>query len=165
VIADKFPTFRDFANSDLQGILGEGISQAVHKEAYLFSSVLMTNENGKLRVTRLPVDVQLSVINSLIVDDFDGDGIKDILVAGNKFDVEVETTPADGSPGFFMKGLGGLKFKTMKSEDSGFFVPYNVKDMQLLRSIGGRAVLVSSNNDQLRSFAVRKAGGKTVASK
>ena len=126
---------------------------------------MMTNENGKLRITRLPVEVQLSVINSLIVDDFDGDGIKDILVAGNKFDVEVETTPADGSPGFFMKGLGGLKFRTLKSEESGFFVPYNVKDMQLLRSINGRAVLVSSNNDKLRTFAVRKSGGKTVAIK
>jgi hypothetical protein len=165
IIADKFPTFRDFANSDLQGILGEGIRQAVHKKATLFSSVLMINENGKLRISKLPVDVQVSVINSLIVDDFDGDGIKDILVAGNKFDTEVETTPADGSPGFFMKGLGGLKFKTLKPEQSGFFVPYNVKDMQPLHTINGRSILVSSNNDALRSFVVRKGVGKTVAVK
>lgn len=164
-IADKFPTFREFANSDLSGILGEDMKQAVHKKATLFSSVIMTNDNGKLRVNRLPTEVQLSVINSLVVDDFDGDGINDILVAGNKFDVEVETTPADGSPGFLLKGLGDLKFKALPIAESGFFVPYNVKDMQQVRSLNGRAVLVSSNNDKLRSFAVRKGNAKTVALK
>ena len=165
LIADKFPTFRDFANSDISGIIGDGIKQAVHKQATLFSSAILVNDKGKLRVNRLPVEVQVSVINSLIVDDFDGDGIKDILVAGNKFDVEVETTPADGSPGFFMKGLGNLKYKVMKSEESGFFVPYNVKDMQMLRSLTNRTVLVSSNNDKLRTFSVKKAAAKTVAVK
>ena len=165
VIAEKFPTFRDFANSDLPGIIGDGIKHAVNRKATLFSSVILINEGGKLRSHKLPVEVQLSVINAFVVNDFDGDGIKDILVAGNKFDTEVETTPADGSPGFFMKGMGHLKFRTLKSEESGFFVPYNVKDMRQLKSINGNTIIVSSNNDKLRTFAVRKAGDRTVAAK
>ncbi|MGC3945801.1 MAG: VCBS repeat-containing protein [Chryseolinea sp.] len=165
VIAEKFPTFRDFANSDLPGILGEGIKKAVNKKATLFSSVMLINDGGKLRTRKLPVDVQVSVINAFIVDDFDGDGIKDILVSGNKFDTEVETTPADGSPGFFMKGLGDLKFRTLKAEESGFFVPYNVKDMRQLKSVNGNTIVVSSNNDKLRTFSVRKTGQRTVAAK
>ena len=40
---------------------------------------------------------------------------KDILIAGNKFDVEVETTPADASPGLFLKGLGNLNFKSYQT--------------------------------------------------
>ncbi|MEJ1239227.1 VCBS repeat-containing protein [Chryseolinea sp. T2] len=165
VIAEKFPTFRDFANSDLPGIIGDGIKQAVNKKATLFSSVLMINEGGKLRSRKLPVDVQVSVVNSIIVDDFDGDGIKDILLAGNKFDTEVETTPADGSPGFYMKGLGDLKFRVLKSTESGFFVPYNVKDAHQLKSVNGNTIVVASNNDKLRMFAVRKDGHRTVAVK
>ena len=103
---------------------------------------------------KLPIEAQLSTVNGIIVNDFDGDGMKDILLAGNKFDVEVETTPADASPGLFMKGLGGLHFKSMNSVESGFFVPYNVKDLQLVRSKDKISVLVSVNNEGLRAFTI-----------
>ena len=66
---------------------------------------------------------------------------RDILLAGNKFDVEVETTPADASPGLFLKGTGGLNFTPLKHFESGFFVPYNVKDMQLIKVKNGGPLL------------------------
>jgi len=75
-----------------------------------------------------------------------------MLIAGNKFDVEVETTAADASPGVFLKGLGNLEFKSCKPLESGFFVPWNVKDIQPLKIAGHWAIVVSSNNDKLRDF-------------
>jgi hypothetical protein len=100
----------------------------------------------------LPTDAQLSSVNSILVKDFDNDGKKDVLLAGNKFDVEVETTPADASPGLFMKGIGGLEFKCMKPMESGFFVPYNVKDMQAIMTKGQWSIVLGINNDKLRIF-------------
>jgi hypothetical protein len=88
--------------------------------------------------------------------DFDNDGKKDILIAGNKFDVEVETTPADASPGVFMKGDGKGNFVTEKPLESGFFAPYNVKDIQMVKTQTGLMVLVTSNNDLLRVFENKK---------
>lgn len=160
VISEKFPTYQAFAQSDLPGILGSDIKSALHKKAHLFSSVMLLNEQGKFKQVSMPVDAQLSTVNAIVVDDFDADGIKDILMAGNKFDTEVETTPADGSPGVFLKGLGGMKFKSLKSVESGFFVPYNVKDVKLLKSGNTWRVLVSSNSDKLRVFTVRKSLNK-----
>ncbi len=84
------------------------------------------------------------------------DGIKDILMAGNKFDVEVETTPADASPGVFLKGLGKNEFKSYMPMESGFFVPYNVKDIQFIKTGNRSAILVSSNNEHLRVFEKRR---------
>ena len=81
-------------------------------------------------------------------------------MAGNKFDVEVETTPADGSPGVFLKGLGNLNYQGTKPLESGFFVPYNVKDMQVLRTKNGTSILVSANNDSLRIFAAKELRNK-----
>ncbi len=160
MIAQRFATYLSFAESDLKGILGKDMENALHYKAHLFSSVILLNDNGKFSFKKLPSEAQLSTLNGIIVDDFDGDGKKDLLIAGNKFDIEVETTPADASPGFFLKGSGDGNFKSYKPLESGFFVPYNVKDIQLIKTRSGQAILVSSNNDILRVFEMKnkKAG-------
>ncbi len=165
MIAQKFPTYLSFAESDLKGILGEEMESAFHKQAYLFSSVIFINENGKFSIKKLPVEAQLSTVNGILVSDFDNDGKKDILLAGNKFDVEVETTPADASPGLFLKGDGKGNFVSIKPLESGFFVPYNVKDIEMIKTKTGIVVLVSSNNDRLRIFQNEKYGQLTANSK
>lgn len=156
VIDKKFPTYLSFARSDLKDILGKDMEDALHYQAHLFSSVILVNDKGKFSLQRLPVEAQLSTANGIIVRDFDGDGVKDILIAGNKFDVEVETTPADASPGVFLKGEGALRFKSLKSYESGFFVPYNVKDIQALDTGAGPVILVSVNNELMRMFRADK---------
>lgn len=157
MILQKFPTYLSFAESDLSGILGEDeMKTALHYNAHLFSTVLFVNEKGKFLTKKLPMEAQLSTVNGIIVKDFDGDGKKDILIAGNKFDVEVETTPADASPGAFLKGMGNNEFKSYNPGQSGFFVPYNVKDIQPVKINNGYAILVSSNNDRLRVFENRR---------
>jgi hypothetical protein len=122
MIAQKFPTYLSFAQSDLSGILGEEqMKTALHYQAQVFSTVLFVNENGSFKITKLPWAAQLSTVNGIVVKDFDADGKKDILLAGNKFDVEVETTPADASPGLFLKGSGNMVFKPCNPKESGFF--------------------------------------------
>jgi hypothetical protein len=153
MIAQKFPTYLSFAESDLQGILGkETLEKTLHRKAHLFSTVVLENKDGKFVIHPLPMDAQLSTVNGILVQDFDGDGITDLLLAGNKFDVEVETTAADASPGVLLKGKGGFSFTAMKPLQSGFFAPYNVKDLKAVPMTNGQAILVSSNNDSLRLF-------------
>jgi hypothetical protein len=155
-ISKKFSTFLSFAESDLKTILGEQIETALHYKAHLFSSVILVNDGSKFSIKKLPVEAQLSTVNCIIVHDFDKDGKKDILISGNKFDVEVETTPADASPGLFLKGLGNLRFQSTKPLESGFFVPYNVKDMQGIKLKDTWGILVTANNDSLRMFVTVK---------
>ncbi|MBK5279467.1 MAG: VCBS repeat-containing protein [Bacteroidia bacterium] len=160
-IAQKFPTYLSFASSDLPTILGSDIENAIHYKAHLFSSVILINEKGKFVIKKLPAEAQLSAINGIIVHDFDNDGVKDILLGGNKFDVEVETTPADASPGLLLKGMGDLNFSCLKPYESGFFVPYNVKDVQMIKVDNKWTVLVSVNNERLRTFSVTNPGVKS----
>lgn len=165
VIAKKFPTYLSFAQSDLPSILGKDMENALHYKAHLFSSIILVNDNGRLHMQKLPVEAQFSTVNGIIVRDFDADGIEDILLAGNKFDVEVETTPADASPGLFLKGTGRLAFKSMKPFQSGFFVPYNVKDLAEIKTESGRAILVGINNEALKVYQINPPGGKVIAFK
>jgi hypothetical protein len=157
-IAEKFPTYLSFAQSDLPTILGKDIETALHKKAHLFSSVILVNDNGKFTIKRLPTEAQLSAVMGIIVRDFDGDDQKDIILAGNKFDSEVETTPADGSPGLFLKGMGGMTFKSLKPNESGFFVPYNVKSIQAFNMKQGVAILVGINNESVKIFLSNGSG-------
>ncbi|WOK08292.1 VCBS repeat-containing protein [Imperialibacter roseus] len=156
-IRQKFPSYLSFASSDLQSILGPGMNSALNKKVYTFSNAILVNNDAKFESKKLPIEAQLSAVNGILVEDFDGDGIKDLLVAGNKFDTEVETTPNDASPGAFLKGLGNFEFKAAGSLQSGFFVPFNVKDVQMIKSGKNWLVLVSSNNDMLRIFSTSRA--------
>lgn len=160
VIAEKFPSYQSFAEADLAQIIGSEMDSALHFQAYIFQSVIMINGNGKLVQKKLPAEAQFSAITGIVTGDFDGDGIMDILTAGNKFDSEVETTPADASPGLFMKGEGKLSYKSTKPTESGFFVPYNVKDVKVIKIGDDNVVLVSVNDGMLRAF--RSAAGESV---
>jgi hypothetical protein len=163
-INSKFPTYSSFASSDLPTILGKDIENAMHFSAHLFSSVMLINGDGRLAVKKLPVDAQLSAVNGIIVKDFDGDGRKDILLAGNKFDTEVETTAADASPGLFLKGLGDLNFKSLKPYESGFFVPFNVKDIQAIKTKDDWAIVVGINDKGLRIYRnTKRANAREIA--
>ncbi len=160
LIAQKFPSFQAFAIADLEQIIGKGIEDALHYKAHLFSSVVLINEKGKFAIKKLPVEAQFSTLNAAVADDYDGDGVKDLLIAGNRFDVEIETTPADASPGYLLKGQKDNTFETISPLKSGFLAPYNVKDMQSIKVGEARAVLVSSNDDKLRIFTEKKPKGK-----
>ncbi|HMJ67906.1 MAG TPA: VCBS repeat-containing protein [Cyclobacteriaceae bacterium] len=163
VLASRFPTFGAFASSDIRGILGQDIERAMHYEAYLFSTVIFVNNGGKFTIQPLPVEAQLSTVNAFVIRDMNGDGRKDIILGGNKFDVEVETTPADASPGLYLENQGGLNFKPVPASKSGFFIPFNVKDIQAVNVSGRTLILVSSNNDRLRIYDTAPSSDKATA--
>jgi hypothetical protein len=83
-ILEKFKDYNSFASANLVDILPEqGLMNAVAYEVSNFESVILIN-NGKQLVRKpLAVQAQVSPIKSSIVEDFNNDGNKDILVVGN----------------------------------------------------------------------------------
>ena len=154
-ISRKFPTFTSFAYADLSQIIGQGLESAAHKEARLFSSIILENDNGKLVRRTLPPEAQFSTLLGVTIDDYNNDGILDMLIAGNKFDVEIETTAADASPGYLLLGVGELEYKAVDPMESGFFIPYNVKDIKSIDVDGVPLILVGVNDDKIRAFKRR----------
>jgi hypothetical protein len=93
----------------------------------------------------------------MISDDFDGDGIKDLLLAGNEYQTEVVTGRYDASFGCFLKGTKEKKFKPVSPLVSGFIVKGDVKDISLVRlSNNKRIILAAINNDSLRVFRINQ---------
>ena len=153
-----FPTYKEFAYADMKDILGPELENSLHRTVYEFSSIILINEKGMLKIKKLPVQAQFSTLNGIVIRDCDEDGIKDLIIGGNRFDVEVETTPSDASPGFVLIGKGNLEYQVKMPFESGLFIPHNVKDLQLITSGPETSILVSSNDDTLRVFRVVTSG-------
>ena len=109
--------------------------------------------NGKFEMHALPVEAQFAPVNAIVCEDLDGDGIKDILLAGNEYQTEVRAGRYDASYGCFLKGLGNKNFKYISPAISGFFVNGDVKDMKMVTDAKKqKLILVGVNNDSLKVF-------------
>ncbi len=155
-IAQKFPTYNDFADASVDDILGTGISQALHLEARMFESIVLENTGGAFIIKYLPAEAQFSTINGISSGDYNGDGFIDLFLAGNMYGSEPETTRADASIGLVLLGDADKNFTAMSSSESGVMLPYDVKDVQAVRlSNGKEALLVGCNDDALRVYQLQ----------
>ena len=155
-IKDKFPTYNDYANASVEEVYGkENLKEGVELTATTFASmVLLQGEDGKFEAHKLPMMAQLSPVNAIIAEDFDGDGHPDLLIAGNNFDTEVETPRYDAGNGLFLRGDGQGAFEPVPGYLTGLFAGGNAKDMVLIALAGnrGRLLLVANNNAPLHAF-------------
>ena len=155
-IADKFPTYNAFAAAELSEIIDLEKPDAIRYEVREFANSWLENRDGKLVLHQLPLESQFSVINGVIADDFDGDGKTDLLTAGNKYEVEIETTRADAGMGNVFLGTdSSAGFRDVGPLASGVFLPENVKGLYGIRlgKSGRRGVLVGTNEGPLRLLA------------
>ncbi len=150
-ISDKFPSYHEFAEADIFNIIGAEIEQSLHYEAKEFKSIILRNNNGQLDIEYLPVLSQISTINGIVIDDFNKDNILDILVAGNMYQSEAETSRADASFGLLLEGTKNNNFKAVNAQESGIHLPYDVKSLKSLTLANQqKAILVNSNDDYFR---------------
>ncbi len=111
--------------------------------------------SGKFIQHPLPVEAQFAPINAIICDDLDGDGYKDLLLAGNDYQSDVMTGRYDASYGCFLKGSSKKIFTSVSPVQSDFIIKGDVKDMSLITlAKGEKIVLAAVNNDSLRVFSI-----------
>ncbi len=154
-LKEKFKKYEDFANADINDIFGEDIEYSLHYLANEFRSGIFRNEGGKGFIFEpFSNEAQISPINSILYEDFDGDMIKDLLLAGNNYMPEIETTRADAGKGVFYKGQTNRHFSYVDNQHTGFFANKDVRKMVLLKSKNSKNVFVVNNNDKQQLFSM-----------
>ena len=155
-VAEKFKDYHSFASSNLIDILPEEkVDDAVIYEIKSFESIVLINDNGKLVKQILPNDVQISPIKSSLVMDVNSDGHKDIIIAGNHYGVEVETTRYDAGYGAVLLGDGNNNFEFLNPNESGFYVPYDTRALTVVNNKKETLLLVTKNNTTPSVFKIK----------
>lgn len=134
-IAEKFETYDAFAKASFDDVLGDLVEGAISQEVQLFESVYLENlGNGELKVHKLPKAAQAAPIYGILPRDWNGDGHMDLLVAGNYYEREVETTRSDAGIGTLLLGNGNGQFKAISPAETGIIAYLDVRQLAVVEN-------------------------------
>ena len=151
-LKSKFPSYQLFAGAGLKEVYGsQFLKKALNYQAHYFASAYLENKNnGQFSIQALPVDAQLSSINAIIPEDFNQDGHLDLLVAGNMYAAEVETTRNDAGIGLLLLGDGSGGLEAVPAHETNLYLPFDTKKAAIIRYNGKKALVVANNNDDAK---------------
>ena len=158
-IRSKFQNYKSYAEATFDQVLTkEQLKDALILKANNFTSCLLKNEgNNKFSLLPLPAQAQISVLNGMTVDDFDGDGNLDVLINGNDYGTEVSVGRYDALNGLLLKGKGDGNFTPQTILESGIYIPGNGKALVKLRSGNNKyLVAASQNRGPLKIFQLKR---------
>jgi hypothetical protein len=105
----------------------------------------------------LPMAAQLSLVNGLLAEDFDGDGNPDLMLVGNSQAPSLAIGWYNASIGTLLKGQGDGTFAPVPNQRSGLHVDRNARAVAEVLDAGDQPLaLVSNNSDSLQAYAYPK---------
>ena len=156
-LKSKIKKYDLFASLDIKNVYGEvNLENSLKLHANSFKSSVLLNNKGNFNSIDLPYQAQLSSINDILINDYNKDGIKDILIVGNLFTSEIETPKNDAGNGLLLIGNGDGTFYSNTRIDTGFYAPSDAKKVISINLKEEQGILVGNNNDLLQYFKVLK---------
>ena len=105
----------------------------------------------------LPRKCQFAPVFGILTGDFDNDNLLDALLVGNFYGNNPFWGRIDALNGIFLKGNGNGEFEVKEYTNTGFLVPGDAKAIvEVPVPTGKNLILVSQNQDSVRSFIRRK---------
>ena len=155
----KFQNYKSYAVATMDQLFSkEQLKDALILRANNLSSSFLRNDGeGKFILVPLPVQAQLSALNGMVAEDFDGDGNLDIVINTNDYSTEVTVGRYDALNGLLLKGDGKGNFIPQSILESGIYIPGNGKALVKLRSVNGKYLLAAGQNrGPLKVFELKK---------
>ena len=127
-----------FSKSELDGSL--------ELHANTFQTTLFINDQKKFVAKEIPYQAQFSPVYGVIIKDFDGDGKKDILMAGNFLYSDTETGEMDAGNGTLLLQQADGSFAYRLNRDHGFWAQGEVRELKMIQLANGKEAILTGNN-------------------
>jgi enediyne biosynthesis protein E4 len=141
--------YNDYAKKSMEDIFGESVN-IDHKifQINLLSSVLLLSDGSGYQIVELPKEAQYSTIHSLLISDFNNDGIYDLIAGGNQYQVKPQFGRYDASNCWFFKGvINDGRFSFESGQDLG--IKGQIRDLEVIERNGIKYVLFAKYDDNL----------------
>jgi enediyne biosynthesis protein E4 len=145
----------DYSKRTIQKLFPQkSVDNSLVKEVSTSESIIAVNEgNGRFTFKKLPDRVQWSNVSAILCTDINKDGIVDLLMGGNRYEMKPQFSRQDASFGHVVLGTGKLDFDWKSFNESGFFVKGEIRHLRtLLDKKGNRFVVAAMNNEVPRVF-------------
>ena len=157
MLKKRFTRYQRYATSTLKDLFTEKeLEGQLVLKANTLAHTLFHNRNGsQFESTPLPDRAQMSMARAMTMQDADGDGHLDVLVAGNFFGTDVQFGRYDACIGTFLRndGTGSLEF--VEPALSGLVARGNVRSLHHIRSSGMACLLVARTNEAFGLIGMR----------
>jgi hypothetical protein len=100
----------------------------------------------------LPAEAQFAPVNCVLVNDYNKDGLPDILLAGNEYETEVMTGQYDAGYGLLLFATSNKKFTAIPQSKSGIFLRGDTRCMRSIIIQNKPMILAAINNAALQIF-------------
>ena len=150
----KYPNYSDIGGKTAEDIFGSNIlDQSILKIAVMFeSSLFLNNGDGTFKTSKLPVEAQFSPVRDIIVQDFNKDGVSDLVLAGNNYPVRPSYGRYDASYGWYLAGDSNNRLKTLMPVESGLILKGDARRIVLVEISGKQYLVVALNDGDLQIF-------------
>ncbi len=154
-MTDQFPILKkqnlkhaEYANKTVQQLFGaELIAKADMKLFNFCSSIVAINlGNGQFSIEKLPLETQLSSLNSVLPIELNGKNV--LLTGGNDFDFQPQFGCLDANYGQVLQNNGKGVFTCLDQRKCGLAIRGAVRDMKLIGTKKGKRILILQNDDK-----------------
>lgn len=149
-------TYESYQNKSLEELFPQAIwanSLTLHADI-LETSLWINDGEGKFLSVKLPIDIQSAPVYSITSISQDSE-IPYLIFGGNQSRIKPELGSQMGSYGWVLKPDGKNHWKTLLPEESGLFVPGEIRDMIQINLDNKPNLLVLRNNDTPLVFEIR----------
>jgi hypothetical protein len=148
-INKKYLSYKDFSKAEFKDIFDKTkLANANKKHIYTLATSYFENDgNNSFKVKEIPKLVQSSSVHTMYIEDFDNNGFKDILLAGNRYDLNTQLGRLDASHGQLLMNYKG---DFVLDNASHFSIDGPARSIKKINVKNEEYLVVGINNDSLQ---------------
>jgi enediyne biosynthesis protein E4 len=153
----KFTSYKAYADATINDIFSpDELKDAHHLKAACLETMIFENRDGKFCPRSIPLQAQFSPVYKIIVNDLNGDDRPDILLFGNNEYPRLKIGKMDANFGTVLLNEGKGGFRYAGTNETGLFVPGDVRDAAEIKINGSKYLFIGINNADLLNYKLNR---------